>query len=387
MIQIEYADDGRIISILRTAWRSRGTKQGKIWIVPGDMEDKIEVRATHVKLEGDMPVGTLRLPPTAPTLHQQMELFQEKAPRPETLIVRRAIGDTLMAFHAIEAYQKATGETIVYATDAPLIPLCESQPFISESVDIKEVNSSCFAKTINLEGMVDYLPACTQKPRVDLFADCLGVPMPESKGYIRLDDNLRSYAERMLSSVPRPIVALQPLSKSILRRWGKEKQLVEQLPEISFVILSNMRLDSWSEYTNVLNASGMTSIMEMAALIDACDAGVFPDSAGMHIAGNMNVPCIGLFGGIIPPEFRISHYQSVEPIATEPQCGDCSVCENLAVGINMDQFQNCGVCPSIPCFDWQTGCCKGTKHYRWCMDAISADTVIEEIDKILSKEI
>ncbi len=278
------------------------------------------------------------------------------------LITRRAIGDVLLSLPAVEALYLNSGCDIHYASDKHILPLLNMQYFIKEAIDIKSrIDHNAFGTVFNLEGMVDYLPICATQPRNVLFEKQLLVDQPANGEYIQVSSDLDRYAEETLSTLKRPIIVLQPTTKSFLRNWGKELELISKL-KYNYVVVSNKPNSFFDEYDNVLNLTGHTDILQLSAIIKRADLSVVPDSAVMHIAGFLKKKCIAIFGAIIPPELRINIYNTVFPIIT-----------------TYDKTK----CPYIPCYDWQVGQCSKGENYRWCMESISVEEVIQKTNQVL----
>lgn len=113
----------------------------------------------------------------------------------------------------------------------------------------------------------------------------------------------------------RRIVALAPGSRSPNRRWPAAhfESLGNRLlkrPEVDLVIVGGPEDGALaaalgrSEPGRVIGAAGRTGFMEFAALIGASDVVVCNDSAALHVAAALRIPCVGMFGPV-PPELRI----------------------------------------------------------------------------------
>ena len=280
------------------------------------------------------------------------------------LIIRRAIGDVLMSLPSVEALYLKSGCEISYASDKHILPLLDMQSFIKESIDIKShINHHSFGTVFNLEGMVDYLPICATFPRNVLLGKQLLVDSPIDSASIHIDSELDEYAKDMLSALESPIIVLQPTTKSFLRNWGKEIELVSEL-KYNYVVISNKPNSFFDGYDNVLNLTGQTDILQLSAIIKHADLAVVPDSSVMHIAGCLKRNCVAIFGGVIPPELRINTYDTVFPIIANYDVTRCSC---------------------MPCYDWQVGQCSKGENYRWCMESINVEEVIQKINQVLER--
>jgi len=277
-----------------------------------------------------------------------------------TMIIRKAIGDVIMTLPAVETYKAKTGERLCYVTTSDLVPLLDGLEFLDEVRDIETLVID-YVKIYNLEGSVDFLPPELQRVRQDMFADILGVKLESDRytGYIKPGKEELQFASEMFRDLKRPIVILQPITKSKLRQWGREIELAARKHDWTFVICHHSRI-AFPDLPNVLNLSGMTTTAQFAALVHESDLVISPDSAAMHLAGDMNKPCIAIFGGVIPPECRIKYYESVVPMSVE--------------------FAECY---SVPCWDGMRASCVGEPFYKSCMEAISVEEVIMKGEEIL----
>lgn len=266
---------------------------------------------------------------------------------PYTCVIRDAIGDLLMLFMGLEEYKQKTNEEIAIVTAEPYRELCERQWFIDYVFSHHQMEKLRFVKTYDIEGAVDFLPLEKQKSRQELFADLLGVELKitYTSNYIATKMYECLKADEICNSLPRPIIGIMPKSKSFLRDWGRELELIYKSPEWQFIVFHHSELPAYDNIENVLNLSGKTTVMEMCAIALQTDCGGFIDTALMHIYGNLGKPYILIAGGVIPPELRIAYYNSVYPLVS-----------NI-----------CG-CPVVPCFDGLVYNCRANKDYwKICM--------------------
>jgi hypothetical protein len=288
------------------------------------------------------------------------------APENKTCIRRTALGDLLMLFLSLEEYVRVTGEKIVLATSKSFFDLCQRQKFIDEVCDFSELGGRRFTKIFDLEGAVDFSEH--QIARQQMFARLLGVtltthPCPSGGGegrrgcntpfhikkspnYIRLYSREKKWASNILSGRKHPLIGVMPKSKSYLRDWGRELELIDSCPFWTFLIFHHQPLPEFDGIRNVVNFAGKTTVMEMCALASQTDCGGFTDTGLMHVYGNLGKPYVLVSGGVIPPELRIAYYDRIYPLVSKASCS----------------------CPRIPCFDGLRYDCRGTKHFKICMD-------------------
>lgn len=133
----------------------------------------------------------------------------------------------------------------------------------------------------------------------------------------------------------RKVVALVPGSRSPNRQWpvGSFEALGCRLlrrPEVDVVVLGKpedgapVAAMARTHPDRTFDATGRTSFSEFAALIAVSDVVVCNDSAALHVAAALGVPCVGLFGPV-PAELRMHHidgYRSVGLTGTDScECG------------------------------------------------------------------
>ncbi len=139
------------------------------------------------------------------------------------------------------------------------------------------------------------------------FADALDAAPRPIRWDIPLGDDDRQFASD-LKSPSMPLVVISPCSSQRsrnFRNWSidRYKAIISHLRGKSCrVILTGGRSDLELEYGNALSANGAaddllgkTSLKQLAALIDAADLVVCPDSGPAHIATAFGTPVIGLY--------------------------------------------------------------------------------------------
>jgi len=124
---------------------------------------------------------------------------------------------------------------------------------------------------------------------------------PEDEGYIN-----RILKENNISDKDK-IIMIAPGARSHIKRWSQDKfiELVSNLlkgPEVKVVLVGDRDdipiagyIAKHSGYT-LVNLTGRTSILQLAALLKKASCVVTNDSAVLHIAGYMNAPTVAIFG-------------------------------------------------------------------------------------------
>ena len=174
-----------------------------------------------------------------------------------------------------------------------------------------------------------------------------------------------------LENLPRPAVALAPggaknfLREDSLRRWPLESYvlLARQLLERgSSVVLTGASSDQWAssafDHLGVVNLIGETSVPDLLALYDQCEAVVTHDSGPLHVAVLAGTRLVALFGPTNPSEF-LPPSRKIRALWTGNQlaCSPCYDGKNYA-----------------PCED------------NVCMRSISVEAVLKALDELLDAQ-
>ena len=145
----------------------------------------------------------------------------------------------------------------------------------------------------------------------------------EERGWVR--DWL---AERGVTPGSRPVVALHLKSARAAKDWPLEKSdtLARRLLDRDVRVIAlerSQRLDT----PGIVGAHGLT-VGRLAALIEACDLLVGPDSGPMHVAAAVGTPCVALFGPT-DPGVILKHYGGTHVAVRRPHVADIPVDEVL----------------------------------------------------------
>ena len=123
-------------------------------------------------------------------------------------------------------------------------------------------------------------------------------------------DELRAAAERRLAGVSRPRVGLFPFAARPSKRWPAPRfaELGRALVRdgLGVILLGSPaeaplgRKLAAGIGDGVMDLGGRTTLGELAAILELCDAVVANDSGGMHLAAAAGTPVVAIFGGTDP---------------------------------------------------------------------------------------
>lgn len=142
-----------------------------------------------------------------------------------------------------------------------------------------------------------------------------------------LSAEYKKKAEQILESHHlKNYVVLIPSAAHALKRWPMThwEKLVELNPQQKFLILAGPGDDftqSLNHFSNVINLTGQTSLMESAALIEKALATVTNDTGLLHFSEQLGIPAIALMG---PAPFGFPSRPTTQILERNLKCRPCS---------------------------------------------------------------
>lgn len=245
-------------------------------------------------------------------------------------IIRRVggIGDVLMATPSLRELKirfpncHLTFAIDMHSTsDNNYLQLLRGASFINKIEDARYVDSSKYDAVVDISSVCFRQENKELNPlnRIDIFAKTIGLNGSFNKlPFYASTKEEREYAQSKMTNCKN--VVLHTASFELKRSWpiNKYLELIQMSKEqdiVFHVFDFNNKLKYWSQESNCRDHSN-TSVRKMAAIIEAADLFIGPDSGPMHIAAAVNTPAIVLFGSI-PPETRINHYPLHEAIVAK----------------------------------------------------------------------
>ncbi len=219
--------------------------------------------------------------------------------------------------------------------------------------------------------LTDRIPYQNEDRRIhhiDYYLELLrraGIPAQYSRPWIRLSLSERLEARRRLSSLQRPILAINPgAAYGSAKRWFPERfasvaDTFMRFTGGSVVLLGGDReIEITKEIRknisgeDIMILTGKTNLRELIAIISECDVLLSNDSGPMHIGYAVGTPLVALFG-------------STSPELTGPR-----------------GFMDIVIKKHIDC----SPCFKRTCEKMTCMDAIEVEEVFDAIKKLIPVE-
>jgi ADP-heptose:LPS heptosyltransferase len=148
--------------------------------------------------------------------------------------------------------------------------------------------------------------------------------------------------------------------------WNLVENLLRRFPEMTIILLGTKNerkefLESplspmVSQHLQLKNLMGETSLFESAQMIGQSLLTISNDSGMMHLSESLNVPVIGIFGATAPQLGFSPHLSLSKIIHLDLTCSPCG-----HLGQNKCRFKN-----------------------NLCLESISVDMVLRQVDEILN---
>jgi len=206
------------------------------------------------------------------------------------------------------------------------------------------------------------------KSRIDIFSQSLGIrgrqlrAMDKEPRYFVTGEE-RDFQEDFWINhglVGKTVIGVQLKAAEPYRDYPHMADLVRALAQDAVVLLFHVEKTTITAGGSVIDP-GTITLRQAFALAAACSAIVAPDSAFVHFAGALNIPCVALYGPI-DGRIRTMHYPST-------------------VYVDARSVLRC-----IPCWRNEVIPCKLTNmRSSACMGNISVAAVTEAVKRVLRK--
>lgn len=291
----------------------------------------------------------------------------------------RGLGDVLMSLIPLATIRSLNGDSKVTYVTSPeaaklveLSGLCDGViqmryrhatsglPPLPEGLDFTRYDS-----VSNMINNIDFCPESFTTPRPELFAREMGLDKIDSavtNWHFKVPQSWKDESDELLRksgvNAADKIIVLQADSEGASRQWPIERQRefcgYAHNRGYAVVVLSDKENRKYPSCA--VNLTGKTSIEQYVGIISLAHCLVGSDSSGIHIAGFLGVPALGLFGSV-DPDLRIANYDTVFALVGKGKC--------------------------VPCNDWQRASCAGKKKVPACMWSLKAKRVFDEARKAI----
>lgn len=234
-----------------------------------------------------------------------------------TLVTRAmgGLGDFIMmtpGLHALKAMRPT--RPLILAIPRRFFPLFEGNSDV-QLMDIDDdFDPSAYQEWFNLTDCPAARIESRTAPRVranriELFARGLGIRGARLKALDRrprytVTEDERAWRDEFFARhgvVGARVIGVQARTDEAYRDVPHMRQIVESLAHDAFVLVFGRVWPDGPGHPRVVQVSGL-EVRRSFALASGCDAIVTPDSAFFHLAGALDLPCVGLFG---PTDGRI----------------------------------------------------------------------------------
>ena len=270
------------------------------------------------------------------------------------VIRKKGIGDLVMLSNGLIKLKEETGADISLATSQSNIPLMKGVWFLSDVFSLNEIpEREKFDMVIDLLMAVEHpdlhrkdggqgklgIERYVSENRVDIFEDLLGIKNKngEKRFEVMVDQDA---CERVNSILKNPyrkkifaIHAACPNSLRIIPLEYIDSLCDSIVNDFNALVVLFGQTSSWSsgllniQKEGVFNLLDQLNLIETVALIQASDIIIGPDSGGIHLAGALDKPALGLFGNI-DPKLRTLYYPKVRTLFPEKEL-ECIPCNDI----------------------------------------------------------
>lgn len=207
-------------------------------------------------------------------------------------------GDLLMMTPMIQELQKH-GAIVHVAMGDKYHGIFKGLGVVEELMPIEAGNSYDFIASF--EGWIEGHPGAEKVHIAQQFADKFGIKLePDVRPFYRVTEEEHQWALKKYTPNPdRKRIGIQWMASALCRSYRKIGKVAEILSEAGCEVMmfgapGQFTVPEDSPLVN-LTQPGLT-FRESAAVALTCDCIIAPDSALVHLASALDVPCVGLYG-------------------------------------------------------------------------------------------
>ena len=221
--------------------------------------------------------------------------------------------------------------------------LFENDPAVNEfkqmPYDLDAVINANY--TVSFQGIIENNYSASQIHMYDLFLHKFGIDLDQitdeqkiPKVYINqdIDDKIKEVIKK--ESGDRLVAGIQLEASNILRNYHPEL-IVELIKRLISNDIKPILIGEPHRVQNLINNYRLTAeefaydlspycntLYGLVSAINNCDFLIGPDSSGLHIAGALSKPMVGIFGPILS-DLRLRYFKNTIGIDCETMCSPC----------------------------------------------------------------
>lgn len=303
----------------------------------------------------------------------QLSLRDFYAKRNKVLVIRGTggLGDIFMSRMIFEDFKRIMPDAyVVYALPAKYHEAVQGHPFIDEVVDYTKINPNDYLISYDITTICGRhemsVAPFSDKNRSDIWAHHCGIELQNHNMHFQIDDDLtkecRSILESYRDGESGPLILFAPISAMVSKNLDEPQMngVLQGLKERNCLVLGFHK-------TNVEELKAPTvcakSINQYLAFVKAADAIVSVDTGTFHAAGGLKKPLVGVFSWADSTTY--GKYYDFVPVQKHR---------------NWTPGWNCG-----PCYKWGDCIKCKTSLRKPCITEITAEDVLNGIDKMLQQ--
>lgn len=278
--------------------------------------------------------------------------FIPKLELSDTIVVRPGgFGDLILLTPAIRGLMRSqtNGTKVRVACFPQYITLFDGTGIETIPYPIRITDEIRSSNIIFLEDSVEHHEDGRTLHMTDVFCKRLGVDPEDKKAEYFVSDEERSWAEKYVKKhwpIAGPVkrAAIQTQASTHCRTPPQLGEVVAQLYAKGwhcFLLGSPYSIPVQNKLRITNCTLDNLTFRQSAAVLDACDIILGPDSALIHVAGAINKPAVGLYGAF-PWQLRTAYAPNTIAIQGHGECAPC-----FYHGRNGEHFPRNGPCHKV----------------------------------------
>lgn len=219
-------------------------------------------------------------------------------------------GDLLLTTPLIrELWNRWPDCKISVACGSTYFPLFAGLPVNIETIPIPYEKAIKIEGFLNFEELIEGNPKAANMHMAQLFASEAGIELTDLKPSYKVYDSEREWAWKTYPKVNGlPRIGIQLMASAFMRTYPQMAQVMTELAKSAqvFMLGAPGQVVLEKPVENIVNLMDDKLIFRQSvAVLSTCDVCVSPDSAMIHVASALDIPCVALYGPF-PSKYRIT---------------------------------------------------------------------------------
>lgn len=206
----------------------------------------------------------------------------------------------------------------------------EGLPYVDEIVPYPASTevAARWDRWVFLERAIERNPDAKKMHMTDIFAKMSGIELTDKKADYRVSASEAVWANVQYPRTEKPRVAIQFSASARCRTYPRVGDIAGRMMKRGWEVFlmgapGEIQIPPQHMHENLRNLSANgTTFRQSCAVINSADVVIGPDSALVHVAGALGVPCVALYGPF-PWQLRTAYAPTTEAISGVGECAPC----------------------------------------------------------------